>query len=59
MIDKYNITPEFPGTNKSFTYYQYRDLGFKHQSENNPEKARAMFEQAAELTLDDPDLLFA
>jgi MoaA/NifB/PqqE/SkfB family radical SAM enzyme len=55
-----NISPRYPKTDpRNFTYYRYRDTGFRFQTEGKLELALSMFESAYAMFKDDPDLNFS
>ncbi len=54
------ITPRYPKTDpRNFTYYSYRDTGFRFHAEGSIDLALSMFESAYAMFKDDPDLNFS
>lgn len=54
------IIPKYPKEDpRNYTYFKYRDTGFKWHSENRTAEALSMFTKAYEMFTDDPDLLYS
>jgi MoaA/NifB/PqqE/SkfB family radical SAM enzyme len=60
LLSEENITPRYPKEDpRNYTYYRFRDTGFKLYSENKINEALEMFMKAYEMYKLDPDLLYS
>lgn len=58
LLENEKIVPRYPKDDpKNYTYYKYRDSGFRLYSENKVKEALEMFQNANQLYAADPDLL--
>ncbi len=60
LLMEENIKPSYPSDDpRNFTYYKFRDTGFRLHGENKLVEALQMFQKAYEMYQDDLDLLFS
>ncbi len=60
MLKQENITPRYPNNNpQNYTYYRYRDTGFRLLGEGKAQAALEMFQRAYDMYTKDVDLLFS
>ena len=60
MLKQENITPKYPAEDpQNYTYFKYRDTGFRLFDEEKIDEAIQMFEKAYEMYPGDTDLLFS
>ena len=60
LIQKENITPKYPIENpQNYTYFKFRDTGFRLYGENRIAEALEMFNKAYEMYCQDTDLIFS
>lgn len=60
MFQKENITPRYPNNDpQNYTYFKYRDTGFRLFGEGKVSEAMEMFQRAYDMFSKDADLLFS
>lgn len=60
LLQKENITPKYPSENpQNYTYFKFRDTGFRLYGENKISEALEMFNKAYEMYSKDTDLIFS